>query len=372
MKINKFDKKSSIETLDSFTKAEISTADIRASSVWLKEVEDSKNTFQSYKKEVERFLLRVYIENKSLQETTREDILNYKNFLANPEPAERWIGPAKPRLHPQWRPFSKPLQNSSIKQSLTIIKSLFNYLSKSGYLKSNPFSFGKKEIIAIQKNSKIERFLEKDIFFYVLKIIEKLPRSLEKEFLHAERARWLFYLLYFTGARRGEVAKAKMGDFKKENGLWWWEVYGKGNRKGLIPCQDELMEALVRYRKALKLKEDYPSQYDETPLVVSLFQRKENNLTEKSIYLIVKNIFTLAAEASKLEGKGFEKKLERASTHWIRHTSASHQLEAGVPLIMVSKNLRHSNIQTTQRYLHTEENERHAASQMMRLNKLDK
>lgn len=346
----------------------ITREDVQAISIWLKEVEDSENTFQSYKKEAERFVLWLLDKNKlSIKEVTREDILSYKKFLSAPEPAEKWIGPAKPRSHPGWKPFSKPLQNSSIKQALIIIKSMFNYLNKSGFLTKNPFSFGKKEMVVLEKSYRVERFLEKNTFYFVLEVIENLPRSSQKDIFHAERARWLFYLLYFTGARRGEVAKAKMKDFKNEKGLWWWEVKGKGNKKGRIPCQDELMEALVRYRKASNLNSDYPNQDDETPLIISFFRKKESNLSEKSIYLIVKNIFSVAAQISKKEFKGFEKKLELASTHWIRHTSASHQLHAGVPLIIVSQNLRHSNIQTTQRYLHTEEDERHHASQIMKL-----
>ena len=53
-----------------------------------------------------------------------------------------------------------------------------------------------------------------------------------------------------------------------------------------------------------------------------------------------------------------------ASTHWLRHTAASHQLDAGVPLLVVSQNLRHSTIQTTRKYLHTEDDARHQASQL--------
>ncbi|VEB42912.1 site-specific tyrosine recombinase XerC [Chromobacterium violaceum] len=60
-------------------------------------------------------------------------------------------------------------------------------------------------------------------------------------------------------------------------------------------------------------------------------------------------------------------KLRAASTHWLRHTAASHQLEAGVPLLLVSQNLRHASIQTTRRYLHSEEDARHEASRLHKL-----
>lgn len=67
----------------------------------------------------------------------------------------------------------------------------------------------------------------------------------------------------------------------------------------------------------------------------------------------------LAAEREPAQAE----RLAAASTHWLRHTAASHQLEAGVPLLVVSQNLRHASIQTTRKYLHTEDDARHQASQ---------
>lgn len=48
-------------------------------------------------------------------------------------------------------------------------------------------------------------------------------------------------------------------------------------------------------------------------------------------------------------------KLRRASTHWMRHTHATHALESGVPLTSVRDNLRHASVATTSTYLHADE-----------------
>lgn len=48
-------------------------------------------------------------------------------------------------------------------------------------------------------------------------------------------------------------------------------------------------------------------------------------------------------------------KLRRASSHWMRHTHASHVLARGAELIMVRDNLRHASISTTSTYLHSDE-----------------
>jgi integrase/recombinase XerD len=45
------------------------------------------------------------------------------------------------------------------------------------------------------------------------------------------------------------------------------------------------------------------------------------------------------------------------SPHWFRHASATHALERGAALPLVSRSLGHSNLATTGRYLHVRPNE---------------
>lgn len=51
-------------------------------------------------------------------------------------------------------------------------------------------------------------------------------------------------------------------------------------------------------------------------------------------------------------------KLRRASTHWMRHTHATHALALGVGLTMVRDNLRHASLSTTSIYLHNDDAKR--------------
>jgi site-specific recombinase XerD len=86
----------------------------------------------------------------------------------------------------------------------------------------------------------------------------------------------------------------------------------------------------------------------------------EHPLTSTAIYLIVKACFARAAdslEASDMAGAG---RLRRASTHWLRHTAATHQADAGIDVRHIQRNLRHASIAVTSIYLHTEDDARHA------------
>ena len=65
--------------------------DVDAIKAWLTRFVDTKATFDTYRKESERLLLWSTIElRKPLSSLTHEDLLIYRRFLANPQPAQRW------------------------------------------------------------------------------------------------------------------------------------------------------------------------------------------------------------------------------------------------------------------------------------------
>ena len=334
--------------------------DIDAVKTWLTEFTDSPNTFISYRQTAERFLLWCIKQNQKLAEIQREDIQDYQDFLQSPTPQQFWCGPSKPRGHVNWRPFVKGLSSSSIRLNLQILTTMYNYLMQSGYLTKNPFNLIKRKSTLVQ-NRGVERYLTHKEWAHVLAYINNMPQETPLQKMHYERTRWVFFLLYLTGCRRSEIANARMSDFVNKHENWWLKVIGKGNKYGEIPVTNDLLSALIRYRNALKLS-DYPSTVETTvPLVHNL--RVKNNeysaITDSMLYKIIKITCKNIATAVKLTDPAAAFVIEKVSTHWLRHTSATHQVDSGIDIRVVKENLRHSMLETTMKYQHTEEDSRH-------------
>ena len=65
--------------------------------------------------------------------------------------------------------------------------------------------------------------------------------------------------------------------------------------------------------------------------------------------------------ASVLRGQGDRKGAERfdkASTHWMRHSHASHAIAGGMPIEIAQQNLGHASLATTTVYVTTEKRRR--------------
>jgi site-specific recombinase XerD len=331
------------------------TNDIDAIKTWLLEFKASRNTFISYRQTAERFILWLMQNGLDLKQVTREAIQDYQDFLQAPTPSEFWCGPSRPRTSPEWKPFVKGLAGSSIRLNLQILGSMYQYLIDAGYLVRNPFRLIRQKLT---NKLGVERFLNQREWNYLLEHIETMPKGTPKEKFAYERTRWIFSLLYFTGCRRSEISNAVMADFLNKRNQWWLKVIGKGNKYGEIPVTNELLSALIRYRKAMGLS-DYPTSLETTiPLIISKYGILKP-ISDSMLYKIVKQTCTQLADDLKLTDPASAYVIGRVSTHWLRHTSATHQVDAGIDIRIVKENLRHSLMETTMRYQHTEADARY-------------
>lgn len=335
--------------------------DIDAIRVWLAEYAGSPHTLRAYRKEAERLLVwATRCLCKPLSSLSREDLLAYEAFLT--QPGDDWIDPKQPRRGGGRRLFDGPLSPQSIRHALGILSGLFNYLVAAGYLAGNPLALRRqKKIQKSQRRAAVERYLDQTLWQFVLAFIEGLPQSTPRECQRRERARWTFRLLHGAGLRATEAAAARAVDLEQRRGKWWLLVIGKGGVEGDVPIADILMVDFARYRTFYDLP-PLPSPNETTPLILSLSGNRERCLTSTAIYLIVKDVLVAAAAAREINDPAGADKLRRASTHWLRHTAATHQADAGNDLRFIQKNLRHASLETTAIYLHVDDDRRHEST----------
>jgi integrase/recombinase XerD len=304
--------------------------DVDAIKAWLARFVESQATFDSYRKEAERLLLWATVElRKPLSSLTHEDLLAYQRFLADPQPAARWVmhGRKVARAEPDWRPFAGPLSPASQRQAFVILNTLFAWLVTAGYLAGNPLSLSRQR--ARKTKPRVTRYLEDDLWQALKHSVEAMPRETAREQEHHARVRWLISLLYLMGLRISEV-----------------------------------MAELARYRQHYDLPA-LPYPHEPTPLLLPI-GGLHRPMTRGGVHLIVKQVFENAIDHLTSSGEPRERAAERlrqASAHWLRHTAGSHMMDGRVDLRYMRDNLGHASISTTSQYLHADDDDRHRATE---------
>ena len=333
------------------------TSDMEAAQAWLSRHARSANTLRTYEKEVRRYLGWLTMQNLSLKTVTVADANTYLHWLERP-PA-MFVGKKRSRAdRDEWRPLNKPLSERSLKHAQTILITFYRYLNDAQYLSGNPFALAERISVPA---APLERYLDHDLWNRLQGFIRtELPSQPGVSAAHAERCGWFVTFLYQTGARISELAGAKMGDFRQKDGRWWLRITGKGKKTADVPVSDALLTALGIYRMRLGLR-PLPSVDEDVPVAgsVSNYLRP---ITAQAIHKVIKQVFTRFGESLTASGEPeLGRQVVAMSAHWLRHTSATHQLDAGLSLVQVQRNLRHSKLETTAIYTYVEQDALHDA-----------
>jgi integrase len=262
----------------------------------------SQNARRDARKELERFALWQFFEQKSFLDVDSVTAERYRTFLANPQPFSTWVGsPPQPRnkdgrLNPAWRPFAGPLSSSSVKQACSILYGFFRYLTENGIFQKNPFSTRRGR--GPNKPSETGAVEVGIVVAFVLAHHKERAYSAPggPDGFKVLRAYWALVLIYLTGATANELVTARMGDFFRDDIGWWLRL--SGNSKGrTIPLSQEFLEVLQRYRIALGLARFPAPSEKELPIIGDVFSGGRS-LTPSSLYKVMKAAFAEAQTAS--------------------------------------------------------------------------
>ena len=147
-------------------------------------------------------------------------------------------------------------------------------------------------------------------------------------------------LFYSTGIRLAELAALSEGDVDLVSDQV--KVRGKGRKERIVPVGTHAARALRRYYRRRDGLAGWSASgtFDRRAVFVSRHGRR---LTERSVQLAMKRVLRVLGGS---RGRDLH-------VHSLRHSFATHLLDAGADLRAVQELLGHASLSTTQVYTHT-------------------
>jgi len=218
-------------------------------------------------------------------------------------------------------------KKSSIARKISTLRSFFKYLVREQMISSNPA----KSVSSPKVEKTLPTTLTVDEAFRLMEspksISEKpSPEGSRKKSL---RDQAILELLYSSGLRVSELVGLNSNQLDLDLGIV--RVMGKGRKERIVPVGLKAIEVLKAYLEERGMVEG------EEPIFINSLRGR---LTARSVGRLIKKYS---------RHSGIFRKI---SPHSLRHTFATHLLDAGADIREIQEMLGHSSLSTTQRYTH--------------------
>jgi len=206
------------------------------------------------------------------------------------------------------------------------LRAFFRFWLRRGRLKGNPLTG-----VPLPRLPKtLPKFLTEKQMQDLLSGPMQLLAKQEIDAFTAWRDRLAMELLYGGGLRVSELVGLNYGQIDQEQGVA--RVRGKGNKERLCPLGRVAVAVLAKWRK-----EFAGSDAPDAPVVVDAVRRR---LGVRAVQQLLKRYLALAGLPMDV------------TPHTLRHSYATHLLDAGADLRLVQELLGHASLATTQIYTH--------------------
>lgn len=284
---------------------------------------------------IDRFLDHLRIERNASVHTLRSyaaDLEQFRNFLLSKELyTDEKTGdvPVEKIDHLAIRAYLSHLfrdcKKSSLARKIAAQRSFFRYLVGEGILPQNP-----AEMVSTPKQDRpLPIFLPVDEVF-------ALVETPDISTIWGARDRAILEVLYSCGIRVSELVGLSDGDADFFLGIL--KVYGKGGKERIVPIGAKALKALQEYlpqRDRVLARRNLKGS--QSPFFIN---PRGGRLTTRSVARILqKHILKCGL-------------LRKISPHALRHSFATHLLDAGADLRSIQEMLGHVSLSTTQRYTH--------------------
>lgn len=219
--------------------------------------------------------------------------------------------------------FRRKVKKVTVNRKISSLRSFYKFLIRSGKTKNNP--------AGMIQSSKTEKYMPN--FLSVDEMFELLHAQNDTS-IAGLRNRAMLELFYSSGLRLGELAGLNVMDLDFDQALV--KVRGKGRKERIVPVGAPARKVLQEYlAKTREVRKKTSEDVFNSPLFLNL---RGARITARSIARIVDE----ATKKSKIGRK--------ISPHALRHTFATHLLNAGADLRSIQELLGHESLSTTQKY----------------------
>jgi len=349
----------------------------------------SEHTYTRFRNEIERFLLWSFtVKEKPIDDYRKSDILDYADFCW--QPPVSWIGTSNLdrftfdngyyQSNQLWRPYKLQAPKSQLNKnidkkkyrpsqqtlnsSFTAIIVFYKYLMGEEICFGNPAQIAKKDcrhFIVDSQVKEAKRLTEVQWQFVLDTAIDMADDDpvYERNLFVIASLKTLFLRISELSERPNW--SPVMGNFwQDEDENWWLKVFGKGRKLRDTTVPLDFMPFLKRYRQARELS-NYPFSGENSVLVEKV--RGQGGMSSRHLRRLVQDVFDRAyINMRKTQSETRAMKLKEASTHWLRHTGASMEIERGRALKDLSEDLGHASMATTDTVYVQSENKKRAES----------
>ena len=218
----------------------------------------------------------------------------------------------------------------SMARTLSGVRSFYRWMHRNEMVESNPA----RSVGAPRRDKHLPGYLDRVQIDLLFQLAE--ARALGGDFVDVRNLAML-ELFYSTGMRLSELQGLSRGDLDVVSQQV--KVRGKGRKERIVPVGDHAVLALRNY----EAKRD-----DQL--------RRVGAAGERAPYFLSRTGRRIGVRMVQKVVSGFLEQVDEdagLSVHSLRHTFATHLLDAGADLRAVQELLGHASISTTQIYTHT-------------------
>lgn len=220
----------------------------------------------------------------------------------------------------------KGMARNTIARKVAAVRSFFKYCYKRSYISKNPAHL----LIIPKKEQRLPKTIQASEINEMMDLADENDSATIQE-------RAILELFYSTGIRLSELTNLNVKDIQMHQKQL--TVFGKGSKQRIVPLGEKALSAIKNHLEHRgELFTSDTTDNDKNALFLSVGGKR---IYPRMVQRIIKKYLLKVSEVT------------QKSPHTLRHSFATHMLDAGADIRLIKEFLGHANLASTQIYTHT-------------------